>query len=813
VNSRRSARRRIAPRRSGTPVVDAVNVTSMCHGVLSTSHRRELELSSAIDPAVIAERGYRTLTSGPERDELAALGVGMGAKVALPGLLLPMFRATGELISVQFKPAKPVLVKGKAVKYFSPRGQTNQLDVHPRNHHRIKDVHDPLWIIEGIKKSDSLTSRGCCVVALTGVFAWRSKLGTLGDWEDIPIKGREIILCFDADATKNMNVARAMVRLGRWCKSKGAKAVRYLIVPYEVNNTTVKGADDYFAAGGTIEALIATATTTEPNTEDADDTFSDSRLAETVADEVLTDRFAWCKALGWLGWSGQRWAPVTDESVGEAVRRFVIKHFTEAATAGKTAAMKGWQSMLSAGRQRAVLSLTKGIVERDAADFDADPDVLNTPGGIVDLRTGHRSPHDPEALMTKITRGNYRTGYTHPDWTQALTALPEDVQPWLQTRVGQAITGHPTPDGVIPILQGSGENGKSAITTDGIVPAFGDYAAPASPKLIAGSKVDHSTERADLRGQRFLIAEELTEDRSLNVTAIKQITDVSVIKARYVFKDNFSFPASHSLFATTNSIPAVEETDHGTWRRLLLVTFPCTFRKAGEALTAATDRRGDSGLKARIRGGADGQHDAIVTWAVEGSRQWYQTGFPPLPTTVDHDTRAWRRQADRILGFWDECLIADAVACVLTTELLATFNNWLRDNGHQTWPQERLHPRFKGHAETIRHHVVHRRTTHFAGLCRTPGTVRVETPRQAWVYAGVRFRAKGEVDQNIEEYGALAVLADLGGTLSQGSSLAKVPDGSATSASSCCEGGPLQPRCKLCSRSSSYWQLNDQVLR
>jgi phage/plasmid-associated DNA primase len=134
---------------------------------------------------------------------------------------------------------------------------------------------------------------------------------------------------------------------------------------------------------------------------------------------------------------------------------------------------------------------------------------------------------------------------------------------------------------------------------------------------------------------------------------------------------------------------------------------------------------------------------------------------------VEHDTRAWRRQADRVLGFWDECLIADAHACVLTTELLVTFNQWLRDSEHHPWSKELFHPRFKGHAETVRHHVTTRRTINFAGLSHAPGTVRVETPKQAWVYAGVRFRTKGDVDENIAHNGELALLADLVGTLSR----------------------------------------------
>jgi hypothetical protein len=62
------------------------------------------------------------------------------------------------------------------------------------------------------------------------------------------------------------------------------------------------------------------------------------------------------------------------------------------------------------------------------------------------------------------------------------------------------------------------------------------------PKLIASApKTSNSTERAIFAVSVFLIAEELTEDRALNVTAIKQITDVGRIRARYVFRDNFTF--------------------------------------------------------------------------------------------------------------------------------------------------------------------------------------------------------------------------------------------------------------------------------
>lgn len=721
--------------------------------------RRELVEGSAIDPAVVAERGYESIhrpSNGDQRSRqrLQTLGIPSWAireDYYFPGLLIPMYGPTGQRVSVQWKPRRAVPNRdGKVMKYASPKGQTNRLDVHPRNTGAIVDPTAELWITEGVKKGDSLTSRGICAVSLTGVYGWRSHLGTLGEWEDVALKGRAVTVCFDADAKTNPNVLRAMIRLGRWLKSRGATKVWYLVVPAEVNGKAVKGVDDFFAAGGTVEELVAARAATPPNPETADDTFTDARLAETIADDVLTDRFIWVAGLGWLAWDGRRWAQTTDVTVGEAVRQYTLDRFAEvlagmrtaAGQAGNSNAIEGWRSMLSAGRERSVLTLARGIAERKADELDADPDLINTPAGVVDLRTGELGPHDPALAMTKITSGSYRPGYTHPDWTKAIEALPEPERAWLQTRIGQAITGHTTPDGVMPVLQGSGENGKSLVTTDGLVPALGDYASMASPKLFQASKgSEHSTERAELRGKRLLIAEELTEGRSIDVTALKQIQDVGVITARYIRQDNISFRTSHSLLTTTNYVPVVSETDHGTWRRLALLRFPYTFRKPGEALESDSDREGDPTLKARIKGDADGQHDAIVTWAVKGAIRWNvdpATSLAPTPT-VEADTRVWRAEADRVLGFWDERLVADRDACVLTIEMRSAFNGWLRTNGHNEWSKELFGPRFVQHAETVRHGVTETRPREPVGLSRY-GFSAAHPPDRARVYQGVRFR-------------------------------------------------------------------------
>ena len=107
---------------------------------LSAEHRRELEGQSVIDTAIVAERGYETITAD-QSAYLSALGIQVRSRDAYPGLLLPMFRATGERISAQFKPAKPIVLKrGRTLKYLSPLGQPNHIDVHPRNRERIRNM-------------------------------------------------------------------------------------------------------------------------------------------------------------------------------------------------------------------------------------------------------------------------------------------------------------------------------------------------------------------------------------------------------------------------------------------------------------------------------------------------------------------------------------------------------------------------------------------------------------------------------------------------------------------------------------------------
>jgi P4 family phage/plasmid primase-like protien len=684
---------------------------------LSPEHLREVTHDSAVSPETAAARGYRTLTGHTDERQLLE-DIGFKPYVwnrddAYPGLLIPMHGMDGTVRGHQFKPAVP-RVRMKAdgtpslIKYESPSKAPLVVDVPAATRERLAatDETASLWITEGMKKTDCLVSQGMAAVGLTGVFNWRNSYGTLGDWEDIPLKGRPVVVCFDSDAAGNRNVQLAMGRLGAWLRTRGVSAVHYLVVPAEVDGVPVKGVDDFFAAGGTMEVLAAAAVQTPPGAGEKDASFTDAFLVEELA-EALEGRFCWASGLGWLRWNGRIWKDVSDVEPLEAVRVWASEQYDQALVRQRQDLAKdmrgqiaGWRAVLGRSRLTALRDLAKGLVQRDAAEFDGDPDLLTVLNGTLHLPSGKLLPFDPSHHITKSADADYRPAAVHPMWTKALEAIPADMREWYQDRLGQALTGYPVPDHTLVIAHGTGSNGKSTIVNT-VRRTVGDYGVVISDRVLMASADAHPTELMDLRGARYAVMEETPEARHLNVQRLKITLGSESIKARRIRQDPVEFLTSHSLFINTNYRPVVTETDWGTWRRLSLMPFPYTFKKPSAALESSRDRTGDPKL-------AYAQNDpqvrtACLAWMAAGARAWYARGrmMLPSPERVEKETREWRAETDLILGFSDECLRFDPDAFTQTRDMLAAFNEWAGERGHRPWNDRTFATRFGDH-DTIR---------------------------------------------------------------------------------------------------------------
>lgn len=721
---------------------------------VSPVHAEELA-SSCIGADHIAARGYRTLYgSDDDRAELKTLRIPRFMwrhDTAFPGLLIPEYRVTGELIGYQWKPAVPQRNSdGKPVKYASQSGTPNHLDIPPLVSDKVRDPSNPLWITEGVKKADCLATLEKAVITLTGVYNWRSKLGTLGDWEDIPIQGRTVVVCFDSDARSKRPVMLAMRRLGLWLQSKGAAEVRYLIVPSEVPQgedraaVEVKGVDDYFHAGGTLEDLGGHAARELPVDGARDAAFSDAVLADTVCSEELEGQYKWSSGLGWMVWTGKFWKSAEDVTVTEAVRLWVLSQFhrvidLQGADPNRDmrSQIDGWRSALAASKLSSLVKLSRGILECDASDFDSDADVLNCPNGILDLRTGVLTTHDPDRLMTKMAGVDYVKGAQHPDWDTALTALPADVLEWFQLRIGQALTGHLTPDDLAVICQGGGENGKSTVF-NALTTAAGKYHITVADRAMLGNASDnHPTEMTDFLGARFAILEETPESRRLDTNRLKKLVGTREITARKIRQNDITFTTTHSLFVNTNFRPVVDETDHGTWRRLALLIFPYTYRKTPAEVLGPQDRLGDGALRQRIE--TQPVMEAALAWAVQGAQRWYDMEriMPDMPDRVRGDTLGWRKESDPVMTFVDEEIVFDPDAFIIGSELRSVFNHKITEKGGREWGDKTFSARFGGHDLVVQHGVEYKVTKNGTGLSTRLRNPSSASTVRAW--RGVRF--------------------------------------------------------------------------
>jgi len=218
-------------------------------------HRKSLETDSGISPDVIAERGYRTIKSRSAPELLKYKKYQRRA----PSLYVPMFSPCGRRCS-QIRPDVPRKKKnGDPVKYDSPTGVEPMIDVHPRwlRTGALKDASRRLWVTEGCKKGDALTSAGEVAITLAGVWMFAEGKKLYPGWDHISLKDRDVLIVYDSDVMVKTEVAGALERLSRLLSARGA-TVSIVYLSNGPNGEKV-GVDDFLASGGTVAEMVAKA--------------------------------------------------------------------------------------------------------------------------------------------------------------------------------------------------------------------------------------------------------------------------------------------------------------------------------------------------------------------------------------------------------------------------------------------------------------------------------------------------------------------------------------------------------------------------
>ena len=285
-----------------------------------------------------------------------------------------------------------------------------------------------------------------------------------------------------------------------------------------------------------------------------------------------------------------------------------------------------------------------------ANQLDSHPELLNTPDGVVDLRTGAVTPHDSALLLTRITAYGVDLDAPHPRWFRfLLETFGADLEliSYMQRMAGLALLGF-IPEHVLPFLWGTGANGKGVFTLvlQGLLGDAdqGGYAVSAPDGfLMTGRDGMHPTEIARLRGARLVVCSEQTSGRRFDEAKVKWLTGGDRLTGRFMHGDFFDFDPSHLLWVMSNHLPAVKEGGPAFWRRVRRIPF----------LHVVPEGQRNPELHSQLL--AD-EGPAILGWAVRGAIDVLANGLRD-PAAVLAATEDYRISEDTLASFVrDECL-------------------------------------------------------------------------------------------------------------------------------------------------------------
>jgi putative DNA primase/helicase len=380
----------------------------------------------------------------------------------------------------------------------------------------------------------------------------------------------------------------------------------------------------------------------------------------------------YCAAWGkWFVWTGQRWNEDRTLGVFNLVR-YVCRIASERAERPSEQNKLASAATIAAVERVARSDLTHVAIPEE---WDADPWALNTPGGIVDLRTGRMSAHHRGARQTRLATAT--PSGECPRWRAFLvdvTGGDADLQAYLQRMAGYCLSGS-TDAHALFFLYGTGANGKS-VFVNVLSTMLGDYAANAPMDTFMEARGDrHPTDLAGLRGARFVASIETEQGRRWNESKVKAITGGDKVSARFMRQDFFEYTPQFKLVIAGNHKPAIRNVDEAMKRRMHLIPF---------TVTIPPERRDDKLTEKLLA-----ERDGILAWALAGCLQWQRRGLQ-LPASVVSATEEYF-EAEDALGRWiDERCVRTDRARSLTAELFNDWKAWAEAAGEFVGSQRRF---------------------------------------------------------------------------------------------------------------------------
>lgn len=635
-----------------------------------------------IPRALLEAADVQRVTDAEAREVYGVIG---SAIMDMCGVVFPYFiPETGQRVTARLRRDNPEIEAGKARgKYMSAYGDRKHLYFPPGARDKLQNRATPIVLVEAEKSALALTAwaertgTDLLPIAMGGCWGWRGRIGKtvnshgervdeVGPLPDLHrCDARKVYVLLDANVATNPKVGQAQAALLAELRKRNCET---LVCDLPISDG-VNGPDDYIAVCG--DDAMAQVLANAEGEADQSAEFSDDALALTFTEQY---RSALRYTAAWGQWSycdGSRWKRDATRYAFDLARGVCR---SAAATCQKPQiAMR----IASAGTVGAVDRLAQAdrLHVATVDQWDADPWLLNTPAGVIDLRAGTLRPAHREDYMTKITGGG--PGGDCPRWREFLSRITDgnaELQHFMQRMCGYTLTGI-TREQALFFLYGTGANGKSLFLNT-ITAVLGEYAKPAPIEtFIASTSERHPTDLAGLQGARLITAVETEDGRRWAESKIKTLTGGDRIAARFMRQDFFEFTPQFKLLIAGNHKPGVRTVDEAFRRRFNLLPFTVTIPES--------ERDPELGEKLRAELGA------ILQWAVDGCLAWQRVGLN-APAIVRDATEKYLASEDSLGRWLADCCVVNRTCWTSAAALFASWRQWCEQNQEYVGSQRRL---------------------------------------------------------------------------------------------------------------------------
>jgi P4 family phage/plasmid primase-like protien len=383
--------------------------------------------------------------------------------------------------------------------------------------------------------------------------------------------------------------------------------------------------------------------------------------------------------LGWLLWTGRLWKPIDENRVLAYAKKTVAGIAKEVGQIrdhdARIACLKWQRRSQARERLKAMVELAAAGEARGADlrveihQLNADKSILNTPSGVVDLKTGKRRESDPEQYCTRITRAAYDENADMTAWLKVVKKLfpDEEMRTAIKRFCGVGASGEIGK--AFGVLWGETDTAKTTFV-EIIALALGDYAGTVSAGTLTTSYSDTAGyDLATLHGCRFARFAETTKGRGLANERIKEWTGGAPIKARQIRGKPFEFTPEFTLVLTTNFRPVIPASDSAMWNRLWSWELTHVIPKEKQDRLFA-----DKMVK---------KHGpAILKWLMEGAVEFYREGLLK-PAAMADQLSEWRASDDAIGRWVGDCLVYARGTKVRFPDAFRSFRTWAEEHNEQ----------------------------------------------------------------------------------------------------------------------------------